>query len=320
MLIFIAVFVVMFLVVALCVGFGQAFLVSRQKNQVRRMLRQADAQPGVRHLDLLKPAAVPDALSRAIGGLAASLRISSLLEQSGLGWSSGKFLILSVIAALIGFGLGSIVPLLSKMPLVAFAIAAVTSLAPFLYMMRKRSKRLAKFEEQFPEALNFLSRSMRAGHAFTIGLEMLVGDASEPLAFFFRQMLNDLHLGSDLEVAMGKLALAVPIIDVRFFVSAVLLQQGTGGNLSEILDTMAKIIRERFRLKGQIKAASAHGRVTGLILSTMPVVVAVLLFFISPEYLLVLARDPDGKKMVIGAIVAQFVGFLCIRKIVNIKV
>ena len=107
---------------------------------------------------------------------------------------------------------------------------------------------------------------------------------------------------------------------MRFFVSAVLLQQGTGGNLSEILDTMANIIRERFRLKGQIKAASAHGRITGLILAVMPVIVAVILFFISPAYLLALARDPDGKKLVIAACAAQVIGFFCIRKITNIKV
>jgi tight adherence protein B len=119
---------------------------------------------------------------------------------------------------------------------------------------------------------------------------------------------------------MLKLAESVPLIDVRFFVSAVVLQQGTGGNLAEILDSMAGIIRERFRLKGQVKAASAHGRITGLILSLMPVVVAGLLFLTSPNYLLVLARDPDGRKMVIAAVIGQFVGFLCIRKIVNIKV
>jgi tight adherence protein B len=152
---------------------------------------------------------------------------------------------------------------------------------------------------------------MRAGHAFSIGLEMLVGDAPEPLGGTFRQMLNDLHLGSTLEKSMVDLAESVPLIDVRFFVSAVLLQQGTGGNLAEILDSMAGIIRERFRLKGQVKAASAHGRITGLIL---------LLFLTSPDYLLQLVQDPDGQKMLIGAGIGQFVGFLCIRKIVDIKV
>jgi tight adherence protein B len=161
---------------------------------------------------------------------------------------------------------------------------------------------------------------MRAGHAFSIGLEMLVADSPEPLQGVFRQMLNDLHLGSTLESCLTKLTERVPLIDVRFFVSTVLLQQGTGGNLAEILDSMATIIRERFRLKGQVKAASAHGRITGLILSIMPVVVAALLFLISPDYIMTLVRDTDGRKMVIGAIVGQLIGFLCIRKIVNFKV
>ena len=320
MALFSFIFIVMFLVAALCVGLGQAFLVSRQKQQIRAMLRRAESDPGKRHVDLLKPEVQQDSLSKAMEGIGAFHRLTGLLEQSGIGWSTGKFMILTLVAGIVGFFVGSCVPPLSSNHLARFVLAPITALIPFFLMMRKRTKRLAKFEEQFPEALNFLSRSMRAGHAFSIGLEMLVADSPEPLGFFFRQMLNDLHLGATLEAALGKLVTSVPIIDVRFFVSAVLLQQGTGGNLSEILDSMAKIIRERFRLKGQIKAASAHGRVTGLILAIMPVIVAGLLFIISPEYLLMLGKDPDGKKLVIAAGIGQVVGYFCIRKIVNIKV
>lgn len=319
-MLFAAIFIVVFLVAALCVGLGQAFLVSRQKTQIRTMLRRADSEAGVRRLDLLKPELQLDPLSKALNDVAAFQKLGSLLEQSGLTWTPGKFLIFSVISSLLGLFVGVLIPPFSFNGWSPVILAPLTGCLPFLLMMRKRRKRLDQFEEQFPEALNFLSRSMRAGHAFTIGLEMLVADAPDPLAHFFRQMLNDLHLGAELDAAMAKLVTAVPLIDVRFFVSAVSLQQGTGGNLSEILDTMANIIRERFRLKGQIKAASAHGRITGLILAIMPVVVAVILFFVSPDYLLVLFHDPDGKKLVIGAVAAQIVGFFCIRKIVNIKV
>ncbi len=261
-----------------------------------------------------------DPLGRALAGMPAFQRLNALLEQSGTKWTLGKFATFTIAAAMAGTVLGFILPPFSRAFLTAFMPGIVGGVLPLLMMLRKRAKRLAKFEEQFPEALNFLGRSMRAGHAFSIGLEMLVADSPEPLADGFREMLNDLHLGSSLEEALSKLSKAVPLIDVRFFVSAVLLQQGTGGNLTEILDSMAGIIRERFRLKGQVRAASAHGRITGLILSLMPVVVALLLFLTSPAYLLVLARDRDGQKMVIGAVVAQMIGFLCIRKIVNIKV
>jgi tight adherence protein B len=149
---------------------------------------------------------------------------------------------------------------------------------------------------------------------------MLVADAPEPLRSCFRRVLSDLQLGSTFDVALAKLVALAPLIDVRFFVSAVLLQQGSGGNLGEILDSMAQIIRERFQLKGHVKAASAQGRITGMILSVMPVAVAALMFFTSPTYLLMLVRSPMGRNLLIGAACGQVIGYFCIRKIVNFKV
>jgi tight adherence protein B len=320
MILFLAIFVFLFLIAALCIGFGRAFLVSHQKRQIRTMLRRAESEAGKRRPDLLNTEVVADPLSKALSEVRAFQRLEAILEQSGMEWKLGKFVTMTLVAAMAGSFFGFILPPFSRNLATALIPGILAGLLPFVIMLRKRAKRLAKFEEQFPEALNFLGRSMRAGHAFSIGLEMLVADSPEPLGGVFRQMLNDLHLGSSLEASMTKLAETVPLIDVRFFVSAVLLQQGTGGNLAEILDSMAGIIRERFRLKGQVKAASAHGRITGLILSLMPVVVAGMLFVTSPAYLLILVRDPDGQKMVIGAIIGQLIGFLCIRKIVNIKV
>ena len=320
MIVFLAIFAFLFIVVLLCIGLGQSFLVSRQKQQIRTMLRRAEPEAVKQRPDLLKAEEAEDPLGKALADIRAFQKLSETLAQSGMDWKLGKFVMLTAVAGVAGTSLGFVLPPFSRTFFSALIPGILGGGLPTVVMLRKRAKRLAKFEEQFPEALNFLGRSMRAGHAFSIGLEMLVTDSPEPLAGVFREMLNDLHLGSSLEEALSKLAKAVPLIDVRFFVSAVLLQQGTGGNLAEILDSMAGIIRERFRLKGQVKAASAHGRITGLILSLMPVVVAVLLFVSSPAYLLVLARDPDGQKMVIGAAVAQIIGFLCIRKIVNIKV
>jgi tight adherence protein B len=320
MILFFVIFVVLFLVAALCIGLGRAFLVSRQKQQIRAMLKRAESEAGKRRPDLLRAEAVEDSLSKALGEVKAFQQFGAALEQSGLDWKLSKFVTITIVAAVAGTFAGFILPGFSRTLITSFIPGAIAGMLPFLIVLQKRAKRLAKFEEQFPEALNFLGRSMRAGHAFSIGLEMLVADSPEPLQGVFHQMLNDLHLGSTLESSMVKLAESVPLIDVRFFVSAVLLQQGTGGNLAEILDSMAGIIRERFRLKGQVRAASAHGRITGLILSIMPLVVAGLLFLTSPEYLMILVRDPDGKKMVIGAGIGQIIGFFCIRKIVNIKV
>jgi len=191
---------------------------------------------------------------------------------------------------------------------------------PLLVVLWKRSKNISAFEKQFPEALDFLSRSMRAGHGFSIALEMLAADSPDPLATSFRRISNDLQLGSSLDVALGKLLLLMPLVDVRFFVSSVLLQQETGGNLGEILSKLALIIRERFRLKGQVKAASAHGRITGLVLVLMPVVVTMLMMITSPKYLGDLAADKTGRMMIYGAAIGQVVGYLVIKKITNIKV
>jgi tight adherence protein B len=320
MTLFIPIFICLFLVVILAVGLGQAFLQSRQKQQVRTMLRRAESGPKQPELQLLRPENIEDPLTRALGKFGIFARLSLLIDQAGLGWSSGKLTLASISAALVGLLLGMWLPDFFHPVVAGSILALIASSIPLLIVLWKRSKRIAEFEEQFPEALDFLARSMRAGHGFSIGLEMLVADSPEPLVSCFRRVLADLHLGSSLEIALGKLTMLIPLIDVRFFVSAVLLQQETGGNLSEVLNNMAQIIRERFRLKGQVKAASAHGRITGLILALMPMIVGGLLFIMSPAYLMVLVRDHDGRLMIMGAIAGQILGYVCIRKIVNIKV
>jgi tight adherence protein B len=175
-------------------------------------------------------------------------------------------------------------------------------------------------EEQLPEALDFLARSMRAGHAFSISLEMLGGETPEPLGQEIRVLFNELNLGAPLEPALAGLAARVPLLDVQLFVSSVLLQRQTGGNLSEILMRLAFVIRERFRLKGHVLAASAHGRLTAIVLTVLPLVLMVALLFIAPGYLQGMAADSTGRWMILGALVAQGLGFYFIRKIVNIKV
>ncbi len=320
MVLSIVVFGFLFLVILLCVGLGQAFLVSRQKQQVRSMLRRAESKATEPRPDLLRPEAVQDLLTKALSRIGAFSRMTLFIEQAGLEWTTGKFVLMSAAIGVICFAIGLKLPAFAHFSLGPVILLCLGGSIPSLILVRKRAKRFAKFEEQFPEALNFLSRSMRAGHAFSIGMEMLVADSPEPLTSCFRRVLNDLHLGSPLEVALGKLIALVPLIDVRFFVSSIVLQQGTGGNLSEILDSMAHIIRERFQLKGQVKAAAAHGHITGLVLAIMPIIVAALLFFISPGYLMVLFRDPTGKKLLMGAGIGQVIGYLCIRKIVNIRV
>jgi tight adherence protein B len=200
------------------------------------------------------------------------------------------------------------------------ALALLLAALPYMVLRRKRTRRLAAFEEQFPEALDFLARSMRAGHAFTISLRMASEDLPDPLGLEFRTLFNEQNLGAPLDTALANLAERIPLLDVRFFVSAVVLQKQTGGNLGEILTRLGYVIRQRFQLKGQVKAASAHGRITALVLTILPAATAILMLLAAPTYLQSMLDDPDGQKLIAGSIVGQIVGQLVIRKIIRIKV
>jgi tight adherence protein B len=224
------------------------------------------------------------------------------------------------LAAIPGLGLGVLLPILLNGPVTAIALAVLGALIPYLIVRRKRLARLARFEDQFPEALDFLARSMRAGHAFTISLEMLGDELADPLGQEFRTLFNEQNLGAPMDVALRNFTERVPLLDARFFTSTVLLQKQTGGNLSEILSRLAWVIRERFRLKGQVRAASAHGRLTATVLTLMPICTMLALLVVAPGYLQGMAKDSDGKWMIGGAIAAQVLGNYFIKKIINIKV
>jgi tight adherence protein B len=321
MTILIVLFVAIFGTILLCVAAASSYFKKKQKRQISSMLRKAEGSPSESRLatTFLRPANVEDGLARLLKRFQFSGRLDLMIEQSGIQTTGSKLLAFCAFSGGISFILGLRIHLLST-EWSAAAFGAAGAFLPLLVVIRKRAKNISNFEKQFPEALDFLSRSMRAGHGFSIALEMLAADSPDPLASAFRRISNDLQLGSSLEIALGKLLLLVPLVDVRFFVSSVLLQQETGGNLGEILSKLALIIRERFRLKGQVKAASAHGRITGLVLVLMPVVVTMLMMISSPQYLADLAADKTGRIMIYGAAIGQVVGYLVIKKITNIKV
>jgi len=189
-----------------------------------------------------------------------------------------------------------------------------------LYVIRLRGTRLKAFEEVFPDTLEFISRSMRAGHAFSVSLEMIHREFPEPLSGEFRRTFEEHNLGLPLDVALQGLAARIPLLDVHFFVSAVLLQKRTGGNLAEILDKLAYVIRERFKLRGRIRAISAHGKMTGLALTCIPIGVGVIMFYVNPDYVKFFFDDDLGNMMMGAAIGFQIVGYLIIKKIVTIEV
>ncbi|HWB84068.1 MAG TPA: type II secretion system F family protein [Bryobacteraceae bacterium] len=315
-------FIVVFALVLLAVSVGMKYYDARRKKQVTDMLQTAAGESTTTVTSLLKE--IDPEKPTGFKGVLASFQFSrhaqAQIQQAGLSWSSGRLLTAMGLAMVPGLGLGALLPFLLNGAVTAVVLAITFATVPYLYVKRKRKKRLDKLEEQFPDALDFLARSMRAGHAFTISLEMLGEEMSDPLGQEFRTLFNEHNLGASLDLALRNFALRVPLLDARFFTSSVLLQKQTGGNLSEILTRLAYVIRERFRLKGQVRAASAHGRLTATILTVLPIATMLGLLVVAPGYLQGMAADPDGKWMIGGAIVAQILGNFFIKKIINIKV
>jgi len=315
-------FVVVFALMLLAVSVGLKFFDARRKNQVVDMLHTASGETVVSVSNLLKEmeSDKPSGFKRLFSTMQFSKHAEEQLQQAGLNWSSTRLLTSMALMMIPGLGLGLFMPFLFNGPTTAVVMALFFGSIPYLVVRAKRKKRLNTLEEQFPESLDFLARSMRAGHAFSISLEMLGEEMDDPLGQEFRALFNEQNLGAPIDIALRNFALRVPLLDVRFFTSSVLLQKQTGGNLSEILSRLAYIIRERFRLKGQVRACSAHGRITASILTLMPIATMLGLLLVAPGYLQGMANDSDGKYMIGGTIVAQLLGNFFIKKIINIKV
>jgi tight adherence protein B len=311
-------FVVVFALIMIAVSVGQKFLDARRKKKVTDTLTTAAGEPVVTITSLLKEIETdkPTGFHAVVKSLQFSKHAQEMLQQAGLNWTSTRLVTAMGLMAIPGLLLG----IMLRGVVAGIGGAFVMAALPYVYVRKKRSSRLNKLEEQFPEALDFLSRSMRAGHAFSISLEMVGEELADPLGQEFRTLFNEQNLGAPLDLALQNFTQRVPLLDCRFFTSSVLLQKQTGGNLSEILSRLAYVIRERFRLKGQVKAASAHGRMTATILTLLPVGTMLALLIVAPGYLQGMAADSDGKKMIGAAIVGQLLGNFFIKKIINIKV
>jgi len=315
-------FVVIFALVLVSVGLGMKYFEARRKKHVTGMLQTVAGQPAVTISNILREEvdANQSVVERVLTKFNFEDKARSELQQAGMPWSPTRLVAIMAIGGAIGVVIGLMFPLIWNAALTVMLLGGAGAFLPYFFVHTKRNKRMNKFEEQFPEALDFLARSMRAGHAFTISLEMLGDEIGDPLGQEFRTLFNEQNLGAPMEVALHNLVQRMPLLDVRFFSSSVMLQKQTGGNVSEILSRLAYVIRERFRLKGQVKAASAHGRLTAAILTILPIVTMMGLLVVAPGYLQGMAADPDGKWLIVGAIVAQVIGNICIRKIINIKV
>ncbi len=314
------------LVFGIVVGSYWLFVVKPERDEDAAMNRRLGIGgnapvPGPRVQPLMRRvlpmSAIPglDGTLRRFDGVAGPLQ--KVIERSGIETTVGTVVLGS---AFLGGSAGVLVWYALGQLLLALLACALLSATPYVFISATAGRRQRQFEEQFPEAIDLIARALRAGHAFTTGLSMAAQELPAPSGPEFQLLFDRQNYGMPLEEALKRFADRFPLLDARFFVTAVLTQREAGGNLSEVLDNLATLIRERFRLKRQVRVLSAHGRITGWVLGALAPTLAVILFAISPEHMSKLVTDPVGVRMVVGAILLQIIGVLAMRRIVNIEV
>jgi tight adherence protein B len=243
--------------------------------------------------------------------------ISLLFEQADTSLTLPRFLAISVVLGIVGAAVGILLGLhAALLPVVGVVLGCL----PLLWIWWRRKRRLKHFAEQLPDALEMMSRSLRAGQSIGFGFNMVSTEMPMPIAKEFGRVFEEQNLGIPLEESLEALTQRIPNLDLKFFATAVVLQRQTGGDLAEILDKIGSLVRDRFRIWGQVQALTGEGRLSGVVLLALPFVLFVAVYQLNPGYLMVLFTDPLGTKMLVGAIIMQLIGALVIRKIVNIKV
>lgn len=315
--------VVVFVAVSLAV-FALLSLFDRRHAQAR-LLRdrltsaQQAPEPTVQQVELVR-----DEMMSRIPALDAMLRrservsmLQKMLTQGHVDIRAGNFLMLCVISSIV---FGVMFAVAGGAFVFGWAGALLGFFVPYAYASHQRSKRFQRFEEKFPEAIDTLARAVRAGHAFTTALEMIANEVSEPVAGEFRQLYEEQKFGLPVRDALLNLADRIPLVDVKFFITAVMLQRETGGNLAEILDNLSYVIRERFKILRQVRVHTAQGRLTMMLLMAMPPTIVVTMLILNPGFIQPLFTDPIGHVLIVAGITLQTLGYFFIRRIIRIQV
>jgi tight adherence protein B len=292
-----------------------ARLLRKRLQDVRRPADEADAE----ELELLRDETLSQipALDKLLRRSDRITQLQQYLWQAQIEVRAGRFLL---IAALL-FGItGVVVASVTHAWYFGVLAGAFAGWSPFIFASYRRSKRFHQFEEDFPEAIDLLGRAVRAGHAFTTALELIATEQADPVGGEFRKLFEEQKFGLPMRDALANLVARVPIIDVKFFVTALMLQRETGGNLAELLDKLSYLIRERFKIHRQVRVYTAQGRLTMMILMGLPPLVVMVMWLTNPHFIRILFIDPLGKLMIMAGIVLQSMGFFIIRRIIRIEV
>jgi tight adherence protein B len=243
--------------------------------------------------------------------------ITLMLEQADTTLTPVQFFSISGVMAVVGM----FIPVIAGLhPTIVLPMGLMLAVMPLGWLMFRRSRRFKKFAKQLPDALELISRALRAGHSLASGFNLVAEEMRDPIAKEFHRVFEEQNLGVPLDAALDNMTDRIPNIDLRFFATAIVLQRQTGGDLAEILDKIGYLVRERFKIWGQVQALTGEGRLSGIVLLALPPLLFLAVYRLNAEYVMPLFTDPMGRKMLAGAAVMQFLGALVIKKIVNIKV
>ncbi|MGD9213527.1 MAG: type II secretion system F family protein [Desulfobacteraceae bacterium] len=288
--------------------------------QIRKRMKQSMALTvEVEPHDIIKKKIYSDIplLNKILAGLPWGKRLDLLMYRANVKYTMGYFILIS---AALGFTAYLISYILIKNPLFAAAIAMAAAGVPFISLRAKKRKRTARFEKQLPEGLELIARALKAGHAFTNGMKLASEEFPDPLGPEFEDTLDEINFGLSVPDALKNLSRRVDCPDLSYFVVAVILQRETGGNLSEIIENLAHLIRERFKFRGKVRILSAEGRMTGKILVAVPAIVFLAIYWLNPEHVGMFIADPMGQTMLGAALVLLCIGALVIKRILKLDV
>lgn len=285
-----------------------------------RLANLEASSPGAMHMPgLLRDELMSEipALNKILYKIPVMEKVAGLIEQANVQIKVGQLLFLTLTLGMTGLLSGL---LIDRGVLFAIGLGLLLAATPYFYIRWRRQQRIIKFEEQFPETLNTIARSLDAGHSFTAALQYAAQESADPVSTVFNTAIDEQALGLSHYDALRRMIYRIDSMDLIFFVTAVNIQRVTGGNLVDILKNLSLVIRERLKIKRQVRVYTAQGRLSGYILGALPVFLVLFIYLFNPDYISVLFKETMGRILIAAALILQFIGFMIIRKIVRIKI
>jgi tight adherence protein B len=313
------IFIAIVLIIQL-VMYGVGHMRTTQRVKIRKRLRKLTVvESGPDGAEILKKRTLSDIpfLNALLGSFPGLSSLDRLMVQANATYPMGFYILLSLLLAVVGLLIGS---QLAPNTLLAILLALILGGAPYVHLVRLKRRRSEKFKKQMPDGLDLIARSLKAGHAFSGGISMAAEEFDDPLGPEFSEMLDEINFGVSVPEALKNLTTRIECEEIKYFAMGVILQRETGGNLAELIQTLANLIREKFKFEGKVRVLSAEGKLSGVILTVLPFLVAGWIWMTNPQYLAPLVGEPFGRGLLLLAGIFMIVGILIMKRMVSIKV